>query len=123
MSRQAVVGDWWLVADGASSDKPPITSHLPLKKIHFPRFTPVEPGTFCPMSPTESRLTKGLLFMKRMRRKKSDKTAAALMLEKLQKGEDMRLDKIRKLRAAIRRGDYLTDFKLTLTVDRVLEAM
>lgn len=61
--------------------------------------------------------------MKRVRRKKSEKTIAALMLQKLQKGDDMRLDKIQKIKAAIRRGDYLSDFKLSLTADRVLEAM
>jgi len=41
------------------------------------------------------------------------------MLAKLQQGEDMRLDKISKLKTAIRRGDYLTDFKLSLTAQRM----
>lgn len=59
--------------------------------------------------------------MKRMRRKKADQTLATSLLDKLRKGEDMRTEKIRKIRAAIRRGDYLTEFKLSLTADRVLD--
>jgi len=57
--------------------------------------------------------------MKRTRRKQTVKLLAAAMLAKLQQGEDMRLDKISKLKTAIRRGDYLTDFKLSLTAQRM----
>jgi len=55
--------------------------------------------------------------------KNTRNATAALMLEKLRRGEDVRQDKVRKIRAALRRGDYLTDFKLTLTSDRVLDVL
>lgn len=61
--------------------------------------------------------------MKQTRRKNTRNVTAALMLEKLRRGEDVRQDKVRKIRAALRRGDYLTDFKLTLTSDRVLDVL
>ena len=45
------------------------------------------------------------------------------MLDKLRRGDDVRKEKVRKIRAALRRGDYLTDFKLAITSDRVLDVL
>lgn len=50
-------------------------------------------------------------------------SAAGRLLERLRVGKDVRAQKVRRLRAAVRAGRYENDLKLAVAVDRLLDEL
>ena len=56
----------------------------------------------------------------RPRRTAADRAAAARYLQMLRAGDDTRTQKIRQIRASVRRRAYENDLKLSIALDRLL---
>ena len=52
-----------------------------------------------------------------------ERTAAAMMMQRLLSAKDVRKPKVRRLRAAIRRGIYENELKQQVAIDRLIGEM